>query len=273
MALTDIIYTTRQKLTELYDAIREKAGVTGTMTIDQATEAVESIQTGGIDPKILKNLINGYGSYSEPIAYLDLNEILGSNVSILDYALYSRRCLRVVKLPHIDLDRAASCPIGQYAFTSCENMTLYGDEIVAGTISKSAFSACHEINPLRIIATTRIDEAAFKSCSSMTTPAIITPGALATQCFRGCSNMERVWLDGRISSIYAQTAGGTGSVFYDCSSLTDIYTDATEKPSGWGQYFAYTSASNVATVHYGVSLEEYEAMDEGEPEPEEEEEG
>lgn len=45
--MANIVYMARSAWTGLLDTIRSKAGITGSMTVSQATDAVDSIETGG----------------------------------------------------------------------------------------------------------------------------------------------------------------------------------------------------------------------------------
>lgn len=81
---------------------------------------------------------------------------------------------------------------------------------------------------------------------------------LQKKSFVGGTVLTSVFISSNVQIIDSQNSGI--SPFYDCKKLTDIYTDATEKPSGWGDYFNYFSSSGFATVHYGVTEAEFDAI-------------
>lgn len=52
-------------------------------------------------------------------------------------------------------------------------------------------------------------------------------------------------------------------IFYSYSNSNvsiDIYTDAESKPDNWGNYFNYITYNTQATVHYGISESEFDAL-------------
>lgn len=73
----------------------------------------------------------------------------------------------------------------------------------------------------------------------------------------------RFWIDGS----KVTTIGGTTSYNapFETASLSspytvEIYTSAESKQDGWSDYFNYTNYNAQATVHYGVSEEEFDAL-------------
>ena len=73
--------------------------------------------------------------------------------------------------------------------------------------------------------------------------------------FYGCTKLTKIWISKNCTTISASSY--SNAPFYKCANLKDIYTDAAEKPSGWGKYFNYTDSGKQATVHYGVSKTEF----------------
>ena len=250
MALTDIIYTTRAKLTALYDAIREKAGVTGTMTIDQATEAVESIQSGG---DILEKVVNRDGTGGLSNIELDLRSLS---------AIGTNACYKGAAIVKVDI--ATGAAVYNNAFYECRSLaTVNGDDIVLGYIGGGAFGNCLPLNFKRITATT-IESGAFAECRALRKIAIHADAVngnvfgIAGAASTSNPGIQKAWLSKDIATI--QTINYNFAPFKNHSYI-EIYTDATEAPSGWGQYFNYTAKDAQVTVHYGVSEEEFWALE------------
>ena len=223
------------------------------MTIDQAITAVENIPSGGSGDETIVAILSRAQSNAETFN-IDF-DALGMN-HVPDYALEYGAALRKVKLP-----TSTSTKIGRQAFYMCPNMTLENNNLVCGSIGTHAFNSCDAIT-LRRIDCTIIQQEAFANCRGINYMALLCSYFIANFAFSGCSNLKKVWISKNCPTI--QAAGYTSGPFYNCTSLTDIYTDATENPSGWGNYFDCVNRSMAATVHYGVSEAEFDAIVEAE---------
>lgn len=254
MANTDIFYTTKAKLKALYDAIRTKAGTSAAMTIDQAITAIENIPSGGGRADI-RNILKRADRYA---GFFDFDFTAHGMDYVPDYALINGDKVYKVTLP-IFLRNGNRTDIGVSAFNRCTNMILNSDEITCGIIYDSAFAWCVNI-VVRRLDCTQINRGAFSTCQDIKYLAIVCSGAIYNS-FDSCAGLNKLWIN-KESTIPASSV--FDSPFYECSNLTDIYTDATEKPSGWGEYFNYTNFSTQATVHYGVSEAEFDAIVEAE---------
>lgn len=130
-----------------------------------------------------------------------------------------------------------------------EGVTSIGDGAFYGYISLVSIKLPNGI--------TGIGEEAFAGCSSLvltTLPDGIT--RIGSSAFFWCGSLKKIWIPKGCVNISASIS----FPFNGCSNLTDIYTDAPSKPSGWGDYFNYTSDTVKATVHYNVTKAEFEAM-------------
>ena len=250
MANTDIFYTTRAKLKALYDAIRAKAGTSSDMTIDQAITAVENIPTGGGDEDTLKIIQRADAS----VARFDFDFTAHGLDYVPNFAFVCGSRVSKVTLPTF-VRSGNRTGIGNSAFNLCTNMTLDSDEITCGRIYNSAFSNCSNI-VVRRLDCTQIDQGAFSYCPKLQYLAIVCSGEMYNSIV-GCVNLKKVWINKE--STLSATNPSMG-IFAGCSKLTDIYTDATEQPSAWGPYFNYINPATQATVHYGVSEAEFDAI-------------
>lgn len=106
-----------------------------------------------------------------------------------------------------------------------------------------------------------INNYAFNDCQNLYqfySDKITTINARA---FTNCQALQKIWIPKEA------TVAGTGTSssnlpFYRCHHL-DIYTDAEERPSTWGQYFNLVYQTNNdyyrCRVHYGATKEDYDA--------------
>lgn len=83
-----------------------------------------------------------------------------------------------------------------------------------------------------------------------------TDFSIGYQAFLNCSNLGKIFLP-KSATIDSEA---DYPLFEGCEKL-EIFTDATSKPSTWGDGFAHISTSGTtATVHYGVSREEFNLL-------------
>ena len=200
-----------------------------------------------------------------------------SVTSILSHAFSSCRDLTEITLP------SGISEIASYIFSFCdklENVTLLGTITEIGinafqncktlktinlpesllTIGDDAFSGCSALllDTLPNLIT-ELNRQTFRYCSSITINKFgnnVT--TISFSCFQGCTGITILYIPSTVTTISAPSY--SISPFNGCTNLTDIYTDATEKPAGWGQYFNYTGLNTQATVHYGVTEEEFDAI-------------
>lgn len=88
--------------------------------------------------------------------------------------------------------------------------------------------------------------------------------------FSNCFSLKKVWLPSTCTTIKADTVSyalfnnirGSSASNEELENIDFIiYTDATEKPEGWGTYWNYTNSSNQAPVYWGATKENYENND------------
>jgi len=240
-------------LTETFSAIaaaiRSKSGKAETMTPAEMPAEIEALPTG--DNTALFNVLN---KANESWPYFTFDCAAAGLTDVPTRAFENGSQLNGVILPGGN--------IGQRAFYRCSLENI--GEIVATTIGQNAFEACTYLNTTKVTltggtGTIVLGSGAFSSCYRIPRVAVVGVGRVGTFPFYNCTGITRAWLDSRLSQITASSS--SNAPFSNCLNLTDIYTDATEKPEGWGNYFYYTSTSKTATVHYGVSLDEFEQLE------------
>ncbi len=185
-----------------------------------------------------------------------LAELNGMNsvTSIETYAFHTCAELELTSLP------SGLTTIGSYAFTGCKkiNPTIIK---VSSVINGNSFQNCTGMTDLEKIQAGNIYSNAFSGCSGLGPKLKIKALQIGTSptntnnAFRNCTGLRAVWLD--VSTIHAGSA--TYGPFYGCSNLT-IYTPASEKPAGWGNYFNYLGTSSQANVVYNTTEAQFDAL-------------
>ena len=139
------------------------------------------------------------------------------------------------KLKNIDLTNVET--ILSEAFSYCESLEII-DTIA--TIGNKTFSYCTGIKELKYRGT-KIGESNYSGNS-----------------FISCTSLNHVWISANCQYLYANNV--SYAPFKDCTALTDIYVETEEKPDGWGTYWNYTASGVQATVHWGVSEADFDAI-------------
>ena len=191
---------------------------------------------------------------------LELEELPASLTSIATTAFQRCSALALLSLPSNLTD------IGSSAFSYCAALKLRTIPAGVQVIQTSAFeysgieyfdipSTCMQVNNY-----------AFRSCNSLETllinAATLGNGNTSVACFRSCTALKNVWIGEDCTKIFGTSS--SSRPFDGCTALTDIYCEADSKPADWSNYWNYISASTQATVHWGVSRAEAEAIFAGE---------
>lgn len=244
--MANIVYMAKSAWTGLLDTIRSKASVSGTMTVSQAADAVESISGGGVEDEIISRTISGI---------YENNRV----TQIGSYAFTSCISLTAVSFQNVET-------IGSSAFFTCSNLTtanfpnaLYLHNGVfsmcsnLGTISfpraerlgTGAFRGCSALSEVTLPSATYIDGGAFSNCINLSKITLPCVSYIATGTFQKCYQLMEVRLD-NISSVpncpnitttfsstpiynYTASTGGYGSVFVPASLYESFLTDTSWK--------------------------------------------
>lgn len=178
-----------------------------------------------------ENLINIGGSAFRNCAELALTS-LPESVTAIEVGAF----MNCTKLALTSLPRNLNT-VGWSAFDGCTNLAISTLPSGIEYIAAGLFAHCINLKIIKIPSTaTQLDTGAFDSCTGL----------------------KKIWISKGCTTISGSKASSTP--FNGCTNLTDIYTDATEKLSGWGDYFNYTNSDTQATVHYNVTEAEFDAM-------------
>ena len=210
------------KLTALGDAIRDKAGTTGKMTLDEMATAVEGISTG-IDPSVLPEGVNTVyytikdsvpaGSSSAPgCGSKDIVAAIAPNAtSIGNYGFYNCSVLTGINLPN-------ATSIGNYGFYNCSVLTSLNLPSVV-TVGEYAFRQLYALTVVDFGKVESFGLYAFSSCSALTSIVI-------RQSEKVCS---------------MATSYGQAALYTSCRNLASIYVpdalvDSYKSTTGWSSY-------------------------------------
>ena len=146
------------------------------------------------------------------------------------------------------------------AFRACSSLQLDTLPETLEEIGSYAFYDCTNLSISKIPdSVTKLNDRTFVNCPNITINKFSSNlKEISIVCFNNCTGLTKLYIPSTVTTISATSY--RLSPFNGCTNLTDIYTDATEKPAGWGQYFNYTGTSTQATVHYGVTEEEFDAI-------------
>lgn len=182
------------------------------------------------------------------------NIILPSTITDIRSSAFWFSSLKTINLPE------GLLTIGDSAFRACSSLQLDTLPETLEEIGSYAFMDCTNLSISKLPdSITKLNQRAFNNCPNITINKFSSNlKEISLVTFGNCTGITKLYIPSTVTKILATS--NTLSPFSGCTNLTDIYTDATEKPAGWGQYFNYINRSTQATVHYGVSEEEFDAI-------------
>lgn len=138
-------------------------------------------------------------------------------------------------------------------FSNCSSLeTVHGIENVR-VLMNNAFYNCSKLNLQTIPDVSAIFDYTFRYCTSLIIKKIPQrTDAIYNYAFEGCTGLTKLFIPVGTKSTYRIDSGA----FSDCANLTDVYTDATEKPAKW----AANAFPSTTTIHYGVSEADFDAI-------------
>lgn len=147
--------------------------------------------------------------------------------------------------------------VGNWAFSSCKNLTSVTIPNSVGSIGQGAFSSCSFLTTVNIPnSVTMIELWAFKSCNSLTE--ITIPNSVTIiekEAFRNCSAITVMSIPSSVTEIgrYA---------FQDCTNLTTLVIESSENSLGLGvESFKDTQIINLTIgrelINYRYDYEEF----------------
>lgn len=206
------------KLTNVADAIREKTGSTGSLTLDGMVTAIKGIDGGGSGVDYLAQRCMGtLTEYSSDevtkignYAFGDCSSLTSINFpackSIGGYAFYSCSSLASVSFP-------ACTEISNRAFCYCDSLASVSFPACA-TIGSHAFHGCSVLTSVNFPACTTIGYNTFTTCSALTSISFPVCTTISNEAFDYCTSLVSV-------NFPACTSIGS-SAFDGCSSVESV---------------------------------------------------
>ena len=225
MAATSGATDLHNAITGLFDAIRSKAGVSGSMTFAEAASVVGSI-TGGDGMTTVQKLVNGWALPAVP------QEEADAITEIPTRAFYNCITLTTASFP-------ACTTIGLRAFYSCIALTTASFPACT-YVRSSAFANCFALTTAYFPSLTSIPNAArtgkgvFEGCSALIMISLPACSAIGSAAFRSCISLMSLYLMRSLVTTLNNTtaftntplsAGGSGTIYVP-SSLWSSYLTA-----------------------------------------------
>lgn len=219
------LYIQAQTLTDIADAIREKAGTSATMTPSQMASAIGSISGGdttledGLVTGVLSSYENSRVSYVRSYAFYDYNSLKTINFlkvqTINRYAFAYCSDLTTINFP-------IATHINNYAFRGCSSLATISFPKVT-TIEIFAFTECSALTTANFPAATIIDISAFYGCRSLTTISFPVVSDIRGYAFANCTALTTI-------SFPSATYIGS-SAFRSCHNLLSLYLLGSSVPT------------------------------------------
>lgn len=227
-------------LKAIADAIRAKNGTEETYKPSEMSTAIMGIQGGGSATE--DGMIDG------SVTAVDNDRV----TFVREEAFYYCEQLESLNLPNLE-------EISYYSFGGCSSLATVNVPKLQ-VVGDSAFSDCESLESIDLPEATMIGERAFESCTSLTDvnmPKVVSIGAKA---FQDCTSLKKIYIPACCTTIDASAT--YDSPFYGLyNNNLQVYCGASAKPSGWGQYWDYTSTGgSKPTVHWGITPSEYAAL-------------
>lgn len=220
-----------ETLTAIGDAIREKTGKTNKLTPAEMATEIAGITTGGdtLNDYLAGTLTAFKNDEVTKIKYQFFRDLTSletvsckSVTTVDDGGFDGCSSLKKVALPSLTT-------INNFAFHNCYSLTSepFGNFEHIKTVGSYALSYCKKFSPTKILGEVSISPNAFS----------------------GCDKLTKLFIKGDGTTLQLVA-------FNNCVNLTDVYTDAAEKPSGWDAGAFPTTT----TVHYGVTEAEFDEI-------------
>ena len=195
--MANIVYMAKSAWTNLLDTIRSKASVSGTMTVSQATTAVENIETGGGDDGRFDALVGR-----------TLSGSISGSAQYIGSAVFSN-CIAVT-----DVSFSSATSLGAACFYYCNHLKT-ADFPMAQSVGSSAFAFCERLESANLPLASSIGGAIFLNCSSLNHIYMPNVSVITGSCFYNCYSLPEISLPNLKSM--------QGNAFANCRTLLSVY--------------------------------------------------
>lgn len=293
--MADYIITDKQ-LSDIADGARNVLQTTDTMSVaeiatnlkavqieDSLTAFLEGTLTELVSDKITKMKAYAFSLKDSTDATEKFTRVYLPNLAEIGYHGMSVQCtgdfnigekittLSNDALSAVKLDTATSlsfpalATMGTYVFSyaklpALETLELSVDAIPNGTFSQAELTTL-TTDALNQLLSKSLGSYSFNGTliNSEITKLKLTGTELGSRCLDVRQTMK-YWLDATKLTTIGATISFESPFYNFENNDVEIYTNAETKPDGWSDYFNYLSGSKQATVHYGVSETEFDAL-------------
>ena len=224
----------RQKLVNIADAVREKKGITGNMTLDAIASNITSIPTADNNAKYD---FTGSGSKSsgylaEYLTSIDLTRLDTSNYTNMNNMFYNYPSLTSIDLSNFNTSKVTSMDSMFLFCSSLTSLDLNSFNTSKVTNMKSMFQSCSSLTSLDL---SSFDTSKVTNMQDM---------------FGNCSSLTSLNLSNWNTSKVGTEGYGTSfkGMFQSCSSLESLDISSFDLSNTYsGQYYSLTSMFNICT--------------------------
>lgn len=215
--MANIVYMARSAWTGLLDTIRSKAGITGSMTVSQAADAVNSI-TGGDER--FRGLIER-----------TLSSISDSSVTeIGEYAFYGNKAITSVNFPNVSIVMTSAFHnadhlqyayfdsvvklSGSYTFNNCSSLQSVSMPILS-SVGAYAFARCIALSYINFPSLRYMASGAFGNMTALETVDLPNMDApIKSGAFTNCTSLKSINIP--------KATLVENDAFSACSSLSEV---------------------------------------------------
>lgn len=167
--MANLVYMAKSAWTGLLDSIRAKAGTAASMTVSEATTAVQNIPGGEEYAELVERTISAAS---------------GSMSKIGDYAFASCKNLKTASFP-------LATAIGSSAFANCSSLSTASFPL-ATDIGSHAFYSCSRLTEVNMPSARSVGANTFYGCSLLETVYMPSVSVLGYYMFNNCSALGTV---------------------------------------------------------------------------------
>ena len=272
MELTNAVQQLNNKLTAIADAVREKTGSTGAMSLDDIPVAVSSLGAGGGDTSAEDAVISGTvveytNNRVESIGrYIfqnntALKKVTFNNVKTVKQSAFSgctyMESVSMPKLETVDYEGFRSCQylnwtelpsglksVGQGGFYFCNKLAVKNFPSTLTSIGSQGFQQCTKMTEANFYSDVTIGAQAFYQCNGLTKLYFKGKPTLDSGThFRGCTQLKTVEFDDP-RAVTIPT-----NCFYECSRI-EVFILRSTTLSTLASTSAFTNSSIASGAGY-----------------------
>ena len=229
----------RQKLVDIADAVREKKGITGDMTLDAIASNITSIPTADNNAKFdfSGSGSNSSGNLTSYLTTIDLTGLDTNSYTNMRYMFNSYYSLTSLDLSNFNTSKVIDMSSMFYSCSSLNSLDLSSFNTSKVTDMSSMFNNCKSLTSIDLSSfdtskvTSMVDM--FNGCSSLNsldlsnwnTSSVGTSGYGASfkSMFSNCSSLESLDISSfDLSNTFSGSYYSLTSMFYNCNKLKTL---------------------------------------------------